>query len=75
VITSKDTLSGDIVEEEGCGVAIEWSEEAFREAVALFEDDTVRTEMGEAGRRAASSKYNWPLMRSRLLEGYRRIVG
>jgi glycosyltransferase involved in cell wall biosynthesis len=73
VLTSKDTLSGDIVEREGCGLAIEWSEDRFREAIAQLREPNVRRKMGEAGRKAAESKYNWPVMRDRLLEGYRRI--
>ncbi len=74
ILTSADTLSGEIVEQEGCGLAIEWSEESFRQAIERLRDRSVRERMGDAGRRAAERKYNWSEMRRRLLEGYRRIT-
>jgi glycosyltransferase involved in cell wall biosynthesis len=74
VITSKDTYSGDIVEAEGCGLVIEWSEQNFRQAVERLKDPKLRAEMGAAGQKAAVRQYNWPEMKRRLVEGYKRIT-
>jgi len=73
LLTSRRTLAGDIVEREGCGLAIDWSEESFNDAVSVLKDDETRAKMGRAGRKAAESKYNWAAMRGRLIDEYSRL--
>ena len=74
LITSKRTLSAEIIEGAGCGIAIEWSEENFRQAVDLMRDPDLRNIMGRKGREAAESEYNWGIMRRRLLAAYAKLL-
>jgi glycosyltransferase involved in cell wall biosynthesis len=69
-VVTKGTLSGDMVTEAGCGIAIDWSLASFRELVELLEDGELMNGMGENGRRAAEAQYNWEEMRSRLVRAY-----
>jgi glycosyltransferase involved in cell wall biosynthesis len=73
IITSAGTNAADIVVREGCGIAIKWSEESFKEAVEQLRDPQLRHKLGEAGRRAAEREYNWAFMKRRLLESYRSL--
>jgi glycosyltransferase involved in cell wall biosynthesis len=73
VIVSKGTISGDMVEKEGCGLAISWSPEEFRRAIDILLDPRVRGEMGAKGREAALHEYNWDIMRERLLQAYQSL--
>jgi glycosyltransferase involved in cell wall biosynthesis len=75
VLTSKGTTSGELVSKVGCGVAIDWSDENYRQAVEQLRDPEQRSRWGKAGRAAAEREYNWPEMRARLLDGYRRVLG
>ena len=74
LITSKRTLSAEIIEGAGCGIAIEWSEENFRQAVDLMRDPDLRNIMGRKGREAAENEYNWGIMRRRLLAAYAKLL-
>jgi len=75
VLCTKGTLSGDIVTEEDCGLAIDWSEPEFRRVLdELRSNDTVRAK-GRNGRRAAEGKYNWKIMGDRLVQAYRGLLG
>jgi glycosyltransferase involved in cell wall biosynthesis len=73
LLVSKGTLSAEVAMEEGCGIVISWSEEEFREAVDRVRDPEVRRSMGENGRKAALVKYNWEVMKERLIEAYRSL--
>ena len=73
VLVSEGTLSAEVALEEECGIAIAWSEKAFRTAVDRVRDPLVRREMGENGRRAAMERYNWGIMKRRLVEAYRSL--
>jgi glycosyltransferase involved in cell wall biosynthesis len=74
LLVSKGTLTADVVEREGCGVAFEWSEENFRQAIDRLRDHEVRAEMGRRGRQAAEREYNWGTMRERLQKAYARLL-
>jgi len=73
VLATKGTLSGRMVEDEKCGLAIEWSEPNFQEAVTLLLNPALRRSMSVNGRNAAESKYNWPIMKDRLLKEYSKL--
>lgn len=70
VITTKGTLTAKIVDEEGCGISMEWSEEAFRSALDKLFDPLLWEQMSSRGRKAAESKYNWKIMKKKLLQAY-----
>lgn len=73
VLVSEGTLSAEIALEERCGIAINWSEGDFKEAVEMIRDSRMRREMGDNGRRAAREKYNWGIMKKRLVDAYRSL--
>jgi len=70
VITTKGTLTAKIVEEEGCGFALNWSQEAFILALSRLRDQASWSLMSMNARKAAEEKYNWKVMRERLLRAY-----
>jgi len=70
VIASNATLTGEIVEDTGCGISMDWSEENFAEAVRRLRDPALHAKLGENGIRAARSQYNWSEMKARLLKSY-----
>jgi glycosyltransferase involved in cell wall biosynthesis len=70
VIASNATLTGKIVEDTGCGISMDWSEENLAEAVRRLRDPALHAKMGENGTRAARSQYNWSEMKARLLKSY-----
>lgn len=74
IIVSSGTLSGDVVTEVGCGLAIEWSEADFRGAIERLRDPRTRNEMGRKGRKAAERMYNWEAMKERLQQAYARLL-
>jgi glycosyltransferase involved in cell wall biosynthesis len=74
LIVSKGTLTADVVESEGCGIAIDWSEDNFRQAIDRLRNPAIRNEMGRKGREAAEREYNWGAMRDRLQKAYARLL-
>jgi glycosyltransferase involved in cell wall biosynthesis len=73
VLVSTGTLSGSIVEEERCGYAIQWSEGEFRRIIAELSVAGVRDMLGENGRNAVRGRYNWGIMKKRLLDLYESL--
>jgi glycosyltransferase involved in cell wall biosynthesis len=75
-IVTKGILSGDIVEKERCGLAVEYSEDSLREAIERLRDDPkLSEELGRNGLKAAQTKYNWKVQEKELLELISRIEG
>ena len=70
VIASNATLTGKIVEDTGCGISMDWSEEDLAEAVRRLREPALHAKMGENGIGAARSQYNWSEMKGRLLKSY-----
>ncbi len=74
VLASRGTLTGDIVEANGCGMTFDWSEDNFRAAIEVLKDHNARMDMGRKGRAAAEREYNWGVMGQRLLRAYERLL-
>jgi len=74
VLASRGTLTGDIVEANGCGMTFDWSEDNFRAAIEVLRDHNARMDMGRKGRAAAEREYNWGVMGQRLLRAYERLL-
>jgi glycosyltransferase involved in cell wall biosynthesis len=70
VITTRGTLTAKIVEEEGCGITLDWSPEDFLSAVDRLRDEASWRKMSSNARKAADERYNWKVMRERLLRVY-----
>jgi glycosyltransferase involved in cell wall biosynthesis len=73
-IVTKGILSGDIVEKESCGLAVDYDEDSLRDAIQKLRDDPkLFEELGRSGLKAAQSKYNWKVQENELLGVYSKF--
>ena len=72
IIVNEGVATADKVREEKCGLVVPYGDcEALKEAVLLLKNNPeLRKELGENGRRAYETKYNWKIMEKRLLDLY-----
>jgi glycosyltransferase involved in cell wall biosynthesis len=71
IICTRGTYSGDFVQREGTGLAVDYSEAALREAIVSLRDNReLRENLGRNALRAALTRYNWPNEEKKLLEIY-----
>ena len=72
IIVNEGVATADKVREENCGLVVPYGDyEALKETVlALKNNPELRKELGENGRRAYETKYNWKIMEKRLLDLY-----
>ena len=74
IICIRDTYCAEITEREMIGLAVEYSEEAFKKAIIRLRDDPqLREGLGRNALNAAITKYNWQIEQKKLLELYRGI--
>jgi len=74
IICTKGTYSGELTEREEVGLAVEYTEEALRQAVIKLRDNPeLREELGRNGLKAAIEKYNWPKQAEKLVALYNTI--
>jgi len=75
ILVSDGTAMADIVKEEECGLVVPYGDvDAIKHAILTLKNDPVLCRrLGENGRRAYETKYNWKIMEERLLEIYRRL--
>lgn len=74
IICTKGTYSGELTEQEGVGLAVEYSEHALREAIIKLRDNPeLREKLGRNALKAAITKYNWQKQEEKLLELYRGL--
>ena len=75
VLATKGTYSGDMVERTGCGIAVDYAPESFKEAVVYLKEHPEKAEeMGRNGRKAAEEEFNWGVMEQRLLKVYDSVL-
>jgi len=75
IICTRGTYSGEMTEEEEVGLAVEYSEEALREAIIRLRDDpALRERLGRNALKAAIDKYNWENEERKLLELYEGLA-
>ena len=68
ILATKGTLSGNLVEATGAGIAIGYNVEAAKWALKkLSGDPATQRAMGEAALRAARDEYNWAAQEEKLL--------
>jgi glycosyltransferase involved in cell wall biosynthesis len=66
---------GRIIRETGCGVLLSnISPKAIRHAVETLRDPAVRKQMGEVGRSAAETSYNWAVAAGQLQQIYAELT-
>ena len=76
VIVTRGILSGDIVEKERCGLAVEYTEAALRTALETLREDPAKAqELGRNGLAAARREYNWGVQEKHLLAAVRSLAG
>ncbi len=74
IICSRGTHSGDVTEQEEVGLAVEYNEEALREAIVKLRDDPgLRERLGRNALHAALTKYNWGKEEQSLLRVYKSL--
>jgi glycosyltransferase involved in cell wall biosynthesis len=74
IICTRGTYSGEITEQEEVGLAVEYSEQALRDAIIKLRDDPqLRERLGKNALTAAIARYNWPKEEAKLLELYRGL--
>jgi len=75
IIVSDGTPMSQIVRNEDCGIVVPYGDiKAIREAVLRLKNDPeLRQRLGQNGRKAYETRYNWKIMESRLVEAYRDL--
>ncbi len=75
-IVTKGILSGDIVEKEKCGLAVDYDERSLKEAIERLRDDPkLSEELGRNGLKAAQTRYNWKAQEKELLGVMTKLEG
>ena len=71
VIATKGAYSGNLVEELNMGLAVEFDEKSFKNAIIKLRDDLkLREEFGMKALKAALREYNWNKQEEKLLTVY-----
>jgi glycosyltransferase involved in cell wall biosynthesis len=71
LICTRGTYSGDFVEREEIGLAVDYKEDALSDAIIRLRDDReMRERLGRNALRAAITKYNWQREEKKLLALY-----
>jgi glycogen synthase len=74
LITTKGTATGDFAERHGFGLAVPYSAQAVRQAVArLAENPEEANRLGVRGHHLATTEYHWAPQAERLLRVYSRL--
>jgi len=71
---TKGTYSGEVTEQEEAGLAVEYSEQALKEAIIKLRDNPeLRERLGRNALKAAIAKYNWQKQEDKLIELYKSL--
>jgi len=75
ILVNDGTSMAKIVRENDCGLVVPYGDvEAIKHAILTLKNDpTLCKRLGENGRKAYETKYNWKIMEERLLEVYRGL--
>ncbi|MCX6010285.1 MAG: glycosyltransferase family 4 protein, partial [Chloroflexi bacterium] len=74
IICTKGTYSGELTEQEEVGLAVEYTEEALKQAIIKLRDaPELRERLGRNALKAAVGKYNWQREEKKLLKLYETI--
>jgi len=76
IIVSRETHAGEIVDEENCGMLVNYGnkEETLEALEKLRNDKKLYNSLRSNGLKAAESKYNWGIMGERLLKIYEGLA-
>lgn len=71
IICTRGTYSGEMTEQEEVGLAVEYNEQALKEAIIKLRDNLeLRERLGRNALKAAIAKYNWQKQEEKLLALY-----
>jgi len=74
IICTKGTYPGDLTEELNCGLVVDYTLDAIKEAVIRLRDDPTLCEvLGKNGLEAAKKKYNWDTQKRIFLQIFEDI--
>ena len=75
IIITKDTYAGEMTEKLKCGLAVEYSKEAVKEAIIKLKANPDLCErLGQNAFNAAKKQYNWDIEKKNLLKVYEEIL-
>jgi glycosyltransferase involved in cell wall biosynthesis len=74
VLVSAGTFSAEIVQDCGCGLAVDWKKGGLNEALQVLMVPSLRRQMGENGILAAETQYNWKRMKGILVDNYLNLL-
>jgi len=75
ILVNDGTSTAKIVREEECGLVVPYGDvDAIKHAIlTLKHDPALRKRLGDNGRKAYATKYNWATMEERLLKVYEKL--
>ena len=75
IIMNKDILASKIVENEKCGLLVDYGNvnDIKNALLKLINDPRLCEKLGNNGRKAYENKYSWKIMEKRLLNEYNQI--
>jgi glycosyltransferase involved in cell wall biosynthesis len=75
ILVSSGTAMADIVHVENCGIVVPFGDlDAIKSAISLLRSDPALSErLGQNGRTAYETKYNWKIMETKLLGIYNQL--
>ncbi|MCK4364521.1 MAG: glycosyltransferase family 4 protein [Thermoplasmatales archaeon] len=74
IICTKGTYPGEFTEKEKCGLVVDYTKEALKEAIIKLRDNPkLCEELGKNALKAAINKYNWELEEKKLQELYKKL--
>lgn len=76
IIMNSEIAASKIVIEEKCGLIVPFGNiNEIKEAIKKLRDSPdLRIELGENGRKAYENRYNWNIMKKRLIDAYKKIT-
>lgn len=74
IICTKNTRSGDITEDEKCGLVVDFNKEGLRKAITQLKNSPdLCKELGQNALNAAINKYNWEIEEKKLIKLYEEV--
>lgn len=75
ILTNYGTVMADYIVKENCGVLVDYENvKEIEEAIILLKNDSsLRKKLGKNGFNAYKTKYNWNIMKKRLLDSYESL--
>ena len=75
IICTKGIYSGNFVEKEKCGLAVDYNKQSVRETIIELRDNPKLCErLGKNGIKVAEEKYNWKKQAEKLIKIYKELI-